>query len=114
MKVEMDPHNKAEYENGLKCSWHAKSTVEMSREELIAFIGMLDTWATYLWKQCGEPKRVEKQECCRDRAVRKVSCANCVHRTYKWKCLVVMEKNQCASEICLDHEHWAHDGSGKR
>lgn len=36
------------YANGLKCSWLGKSTSDMSRDELIAFVGMLDDYATRL------------------------------------------------------------------
>lgn len=38
----------ADYANGLKCSWMGKNTSGMSRDELIAFIGMLDDYATRL------------------------------------------------------------------
>lgn len=38
----------ADYANGLKCSWLGKSTSDMSRDELIAFVGMLDDYATRL------------------------------------------------------------------
>ncbi|WP_186269838.1 hypothetical protein [Burkholderia gladioli] len=37
-----------DYANGLQCSWHGKATADMSRDELIAFIGMLDDYATRL------------------------------------------------------------------
>lgn len=39
-----------DYANGLQCSWHGKATADMSRDELIAFIGMLDDYATRLAK----------------------------------------------------------------
>ncbi|WP_186276551.1 hypothetical protein [Burkholderia gladioli] len=38
----------ADYANGLKCSWLGKSTSDMTRDELIAFVGMLDDYATRL------------------------------------------------------------------
>lgn len=34
------------YRNGLECSWCGVAVSEMSREELIAFIGMLDATIT--------------------------------------------------------------------
>ncbi|WP_186058653.1 hypothetical protein [Burkholderia gladioli] len=40
----------ADYANGLKCSWHGKAAADMPRDELIAFIGMLDDYATRLAK----------------------------------------------------------------
>lgn len=35
--------HQAEYDNGLKCSLHGLAVADMSREQLIAFIGFLDT-----------------------------------------------------------------------
>ena len=38
--------NNSEYENGIKCSRSGKMTENMTREELIQFIGMLDDYIT--------------------------------------------------------------------
>lgn len=46
----MDAH-RDEHENGLLCSLHGFSVVEMSREQLIAFIGFLDTVSVGLGKR---------------------------------------------------------------
>lgn len=46
MSETLDKRDPGAYDNGLKCSWCEKSVGDMSREELIAFIGMLDDTLT--------------------------------------------------------------------
>ncbi|WP_396328506.1 hypothetical protein [Burkholderia anthina] len=42
----LDQKDPEAYDNGLKCSWCGKQTSEMTPDELIAFIGMLDMTLT--------------------------------------------------------------------
>jgi hypothetical protein len=99
-----------DYKNGLLCEWGGKRATNMTRNELFAFVGMLDTWATYLAQRCG--LLVEK------------SCLNCGHYTtikdcLSSRCMIKNEKEaaggffDCCAE-CGKHQYWMYDGSGSR
>lgn len=46
MAHEADIERTEDYKRGMKCEWLGHKAAEMSRKELIAFVGMLDELAT--------------------------------------------------------------------
>ena len=48
--------------DGQKCAWIQKNAKDMNRTELLAFIGMLNQWATHLADQLISVKQVVSEE----------------------------------------------------